>query len=311
LPVALAQQKIMAQTFVKKALRGFSLYGWLYTALALFFCACAATPPPDASGPRPGEPPYPVALVESAERQQATLTAWKSLTTEQGISNAPAPELQPATASVESLPPLSTPLYLPKVGEVSTSPPQQAWEDATTESLRRFIDSNTRLLGAESQQLSLVLLTDAADGTKKARYQQRPFRYPLRNGFGQLEISFTNDRRILQITSTCIPEIEQLQRAGAGVRPRYSSDEVARRMIGRTFNCTETNGAAPQSYTIQAGDAVTVHELVVYPILQSGPTARLDFHLAWEVLVGRTPTRAVYVDAVTDEIIAVKPFTES
>lgn len=281
---------------------------WHCVVLALFFSACAATPPPDANGPRPGEPPYPVTLVENADRQQATLAAWTKLTTEQGIAHAPAPELQPVTAAMRSLPALiNPPLYLPKVGDAA-SKNTQAWEDATTESLRRFINSNSRLFGAEPQQLSLVLLTNAADGTQKANYEQRPFRYPLRNGFGKLEISFTTDRRILQLTSTCIPEIEQLQRAGAGIRPRYSSDEAARRMIGRTLTYTDAAGN-PQSYTIQAGDAVTVRQLVVYPILRPGQASTLDFHLAWEMFVGRIPDRAVYLDAVTDEIIAITPFS--
>lgn len=268
-------------------------------------CACAATPPPDPNGPRPGEPPYPVSLMESAERRQATLAAWERLTAEQGVERAPEPELQPVTASVRSLPSGSVPLYLPKVGDPS-SKGKDSWEDATTEALRRFINSNSRLFGAEPQQLSLVLLTDAADGTKRARYEQRPFRYPLRNGFGQLEISFTADRRILQINSTCIPEVEQLLRAGAGIRPRYSSDEVARRVIGRTINYTDEAGTS-QSRTVQPGDTVTVRGLVVYPILRPEQSSVLDFHLAWEVTLSGLTNRAVYIDAITEELIAVGP----
>lgn len=275
-------------------------------ALTVFLSACAATPPPDATGPRPDEPPYPVTMTESADRRQATLAAWEKLTGEQGVANAPAPELQPVTASVRSLPAqTNTQLYLPKVGD-SAAQSKQGWEDATTESLRRFIESNSRLFGADPQQLSLVLLTDAADGTKKAKYQQRPFRYPLRNGFGEVEISFTSDRRILQITSTGIPEIEQLQRAGAGIRPKLSADEIAQQIAGRTFNYTDSTGN-PQSLTIQAGDTITSRELVIYPLLSPGQTGSLEFHLAWEVTVTSAPKRAIYVDAVTGEIIAVVP----
>lgn len=309
----LSAKKIMAQPHVKRTLRGLSLRHWLScAALALLSCACAATPPPSATGPRPEGPPYPVLFVESAERRQATLAAWERFASEQGVARAPAPELQPVTASVRSLPALPAPLYLPKVGDDggSTSQSKEKWEDATTESLRRFIDANARLLGAEPQQLSLVLLTDAADGTKKARYQQRPFRYSLRNGFGEVEISFTADRRILQITSTCIPEIEQLQRAGAGIRPRYSSDEVAQRFVDRTFTYTD-DASNPQTHAIQAGDAVTVRELVIFPILRPAQESALEFHLAWEVFVARLPGRAVYLDAITDEIIAVAPLRAS
>jgi hypothetical protein len=299
-------QNIMAQSFIRKTPCKLRLNSLLPVALALLFCACAATPPPGATGPRPGAPNYPVTLVESADRRQAAQTAWEKLMGEQGVNNAPAPELQPVTASVRGLPALSTPLYLPKVGDppgpAADTQAKQLWEDATVESLRRFINSNARLLGADPQQLSLVLLTDAADGTKKAKYQQRPFRYPLRNGFGELEISFTNDRRILQITSTAIPEIEQLQRAGAGIRPRYSSDEVARRMGGRAFTYKDAAGLT-QTYTIQPEDGATVRELIVYPMYRPEQAGVLEFHLAWEVVVGREQKRLVYVDAITDEII--------
>lgn len=301
-------KKIMVQAFVPTALRRPRLRLWLSVVPILFCCACAATtPPPDPSAPRANEPRYPVAFVESAERRQATLTAWERLLAEQGITNAPAPELQPVTASLRSLPALpNAALYLPKIGDPA-SKDKQGWEEATTEALRRFVNSNARLFGAEAQQLSLVLLTDAADGTKKAKYQQRPFNsYPLANGFGELEITFTNDRRILQITSTCIPDIEQLRRAGAGIRPRYTADEVSRRLNGRAI--ADTNAAGnPQPFTIQASDTLTVRQLVIYPTLRSDQTAVLDFHLAWEIIVNREPKRAVYLDAITDEILAVKP----
>jgi hypothetical protein len=306
LPVAFIYDTPMAQSFNGKARRKLQVTRWLYCALALLYCACASTPPPDASGPRPNEPRYPVAMVENADRQQATLAGWKKLTGDQGIANPPAPELQPVTASLRSLPALSTPLYLPKVGDNSAQAKQQLGDDATTESLRRFVNDNARLFGVDPQQLSLVLLTDAADGTRKAKYQQRPFRYPLRGGFGELEITFTADRRILQITSTCIPEIEQLQRAGAGIRPKYSADEVAKRMTGRTYSYADVAGTT-QTASIEASDVVTVHELVVYPMLRDGQQDVLDFHLAWEVIVGRDQKRAIYLDAITDEIIAVAP----
>lgn len=298
-------RKVMVQSLIEKARRKVRVKLWLCAALALFSCACAATPPPDASSPRPNEPRYPVSMVESTDRQQAALAGWEKLTNEQGIARPPAPELQPVTASLRSLPALPMPLYLPKVGDNTAQSKQQLGDDATTESLRRFINDNARLFGVDPQQLSLILLTDAADGTRKAKYQQRPFRYPIRGGFGELEISFTADRRILQITSTCIPEIEQLQRAGAGIRPKLSADEVARRMIGRSFTYTAAAGNT-ETRSIETSDVVTVHELVVYPVLRPGQDA-LDFHLAWEVLVGREQKRAVYVDAITDEIIAATP----
>lgn len=278
----------------------------LCLGLALWGCACAATPAPDPAGPRPNEPPYPVLLVEDEERRAGVLAEWKTLTRDQGIIAAPAPELQPVTATLRSIPTLSAPLYLPKVGEGTPMT-----EEETRESLRRFIGYASELIGAEPRQLSLVLRTDLADGTKKAEYRQRPFqRYALRGGYGMLEISFAADRRILQITSTCIPQVDQLQRAGAGIRPTVTAEQVRERLVGQTFSYTDA-AASAQSRTINQGDEITVRELVVYPGLRRSPASpALEFHLAWETLVGPEPKALVYLDAVTGQIIAAIPFQQ-
>jgi hypothetical protein len=273
--------------------------------LAVWMSACADRPAPNATGPRTNEVPYPVLMTDIADRREAVLTAWTKLTNDQGITHAPAPELQPVTATIRSLPTLTNlPLYLPKVGEAATMS-----EEETRESLRRFITSASALLGAEPQQLSLVQRTDLADGTKKARYEQRPFRYPLRNDYGVLEITFAPDRRVIQITSTCIPEIEQLQRAGTGIRPRWTSDKVPEQIVGHTFTYVDANGNQ-QTLTIAKGEAITVHELVVYPRPRVNDPAVLEFHLAWEITIGHQPNPpTIYLDAVTDEIISVKQFS--
>src|SRR6185295_15193879 len=67
--------------------------------LALLLSACATTPPPDAAGPRPNEPPYPVLMVEAPNRRASAFQAWAKFTSEHGITDAPAPELQPVTAT--------------------------------------------------------------------------------------------------------------------------------------------------------------------------------------------------------------------
>lgn len=282
-----------------------SLVFSLTLAVYLSLSACAERPAPNAAGPRTNEPPYPVLMTEAAERRANTLTAWTKFTHDQGVADAPAPELQPVTATIRSLPTLTgLPLYLPKVGESETMS-----EEEMRESLRRFIAGAGALLGAESQQLSLVQRTDLADGTKKARYEQRPFRYPLRNGYGVLEITFTPDRRIIQITSTCIPEIEQLQRAGTGIRPHLSADKVPEQIAGHTFTYTGAAGNQ-QTLTVTQGEEVKVRELVVYPIPRANDPLVLEFHLAWEITVGReTAPVTVYLDAVTNEVIAVKQFS--
>lgn len=278
----------------------------LFILLSLLLSACAATPPPNATGPRPNEPPYPVLLTHTIERREAALTAWTKFTTEQGITNAPAPELQPVTATIRSLPALTgTPLYLPKVGD--TLPMN---EENTRESLRRFIASVSPVIGATSQQLSLVQRVDAADGTQRALYEQRPFRYPIRNGYGKLEITFTPDRRVLQINSTCITDIEQLQRAGAGTRPRMEAEKLVVQMTDRTYTYKDATGNS-HTLTITKGEEVIVRELVVYPIPRASDPAILEFHLAWEITLKRSSgSLTIYLDAVNDELLAANPFIE-
>jgi hypothetical protein len=273
---------------------------------SLFLSACAATTSPDPNSPRTNEPPYPVLMTETPERREAALSAWTRFAREQGMTNPPLPEFQRVTATISSLPPnISAPLYLPKVGD---SNPMT--EEDTRESLRRYIASAGNLVGARPHQLSLIQRIDAADGTKKAIYEQRPFRYPLRGGYGKLEITFAPDRRILQIHSTSIPEVEQLQRAGAGTRPRSTSDQLPEKVVGRSFTFTDESGAQ-QTFALAQDEKLTVRELVIYPIARATQPATLEFHLAWEIKVDRAGSSLnIYLDAVTEEIIAVESISK-
>jgi hypothetical protein len=283
----------------EKSERGRALCFALSLALAFCVCACAAASrPPDAAGPRSSEPVY-ATFTESAAGREAALTAWANLTRAQGINNAPQPELQPITQTLKSIPPLNPPLYLPKVGAEPTMT-----EEETRESLRRLIADQGALIGAEPQQLSLVLRTDLADGTKRAQYQQHPFRYPLRGGYGQLEISFAPDRRILQINSTCIPDVDQLQRTRVGPAPRLNAEQVAANLVGRSFTYTDTSGTE-QTYTVARVDDVHVRELVIYPLVRAGEPPALDLHRAWEIVIGEGQAAlTIYFDTLTNKIIA-------
>ncbi|HEX8922832.1 MAG TPA: hypothetical protein VF766_15255 [Pyrinomonadaceae bacterium] len=283
----------------QKSERGRALCFALSLALAFCACACAAASrPPDATGPRASEPVY-ATITDSAARREAVLTAWANLTRSEGINNAPQPELQPITQTLKSIPPTSPPLYLPKVGAEPVMT-----EEETRESLRRFIADQSTLIGADPPQLSLVLRTDLADGTKKAQYQQHPFRYPLRGGYGQLEISFTPDRRILQINSTCIPDVDQLQRTRVGPTPRLNAEQVAANLVGRSFTYTDTSGNQ-QTYAVAKGDKINVRELVIYPLVRTGEQPALDLHRAWEVVIGEgSAALTIYFDTLTNKIIA-------
>lgn len=283
----------------RKTERGRVLYFALLLAVAVYSAACAAASrSPDASGPRSTEPVY-ATLTERADRRELALTAWANLTSSQGINNAPQPELQAITATLKSIPPLNPPLYLPKVGAAPVMT-----EEETREALRRFITDQIALIGAEPKQLSLVLRTDLADGTKKARYEQHPFRYPLRGGYGLLEITFAPDRRILQINSTCIPDVEQLERTRVGPTPRLTAEEVATNLVGRSFTYTNTSGTQ-QTFTVAGVDEIKVRELVIYPLVREGEPSVLELHRAWEIVIGDgLAALTIYFDTLTNKIIA-------
>lgn len=278
----------------------------LFVSVAVWAGACAGSRDPNPSRPRANEAPYPVVFAANAERREQALAAWAALTRAQNLQNDPPPQLQPVTATISALPVSSAPLRLPLVeirneaGEVK----EESKEEALRESLRRFIMDAGALLGVAPPYLSLVERTDDAGGTGRARYQQRPFPYPLRGGFGVLEIAFTNDRRVLSLSSTAIPEPENLRRALASLRPhQLSADQAIERLRGRSF--TYPGAGAQLTYTVTPSDTITPRELVVYPIKPTSDAGALELHLAWELAVGQgSTTYLVYLDTVTGEIIA-------
>lgn len=269
--------------------------------------ACAASRDPDPARPRTNEPPYPVILAANAERRDQALAGWAALTRDQNLRNEPPPGLQPVTATISALPALDAPLRLPLVeirdeaGEVR----EASKEESRRESLRRFITGAGALLGVALPNLSLVERRDDADGTRHARYQQHPFPYPLRAGYGVLEIAFTDDRRVLSLSSTAIPDTERLGRALALLRPQQlTAEQAVERLRGRAFTLSANSAAAP-SYTIAPDDPITPRELVVYPVRPAGDAGALALRVAWEMSVGKgTTPYLVYLDALNGEIIA-------
>ncbi|MBC7910225.1 MAG: hypothetical protein H7Y30_06980 [Pyrinomonadaceae bacterium] len=270
--------------------------------LALCAWSCATAPAPDAAGPRADEPSYPVRLADDGTRREASLAVWVNFTRNQGINDAPAPEFQPVTATLRSIPALTqTPLYLPSVGE---GVPMT--EEETREALRRFITETGPLLCGERQQLSLVQRIDGADGVKEARYQQRPFRYSLRNGYGEVRILFAPDRRVVQIHSTCIPEIERIRRGFVGLSQQFQPvDKSLENIAGRVVTYTDANGGK-QTYTLPEKEKISARELIIFPLERAGDVPVLEFHVAWEVLVSDAPEMRIYLDAVTGEIVGAE-----
>ena len=280
------RKQIAKQSFVKLCC----------VAIAAFASACAVIQPPDAGGPRNMGPLYPVLLTEQAQRFEASNLAFSRLTQNSGPQSGV--QLQPITAAIQSLPTTQTaPLYLPKVG---IEPEMN--EEETRESLRRFITDWRSLIGADPAHLSLVERTDRPDGLKLAKYEQRPFRYPLRGGYGTVEIQFLANRMLRNMTSTCLPDAERLQAALAQVTPKLTAADAIK--LVQTSDVVYTNVSGQQVTTrIGANDQVSASELVTYVFPTTGRTDALELHIAWEINVGDNPHRLIYVDAVEGTIL--------
>lgn len=250
--------------------------------------ACAAFQPIDANGPTANAPQYPVGLSDVGPRLEEASVAWYQLSQRYGLPGKTEANLHPYTATLESLPAnLPAPIYLPKVGS-ETNPT----EEETRESLRRFIVEWQRLIGAEPNQLSLVERTDEPSGVKVARYEQRPFRYPLRGGYGTLVIRFRSNGQLVGFSSNCIPNADQIQATLNGLTPKLTGEQA----VDHVKN--QPTVSLPASATVEA------RQLVVYAQPSKDPSSGLQIRLAWEIEVTNGPIKWVYLDAISDEIIA-------
>ena len=271
--------------------RSFITRGLILTValIALLFAgACAAFQPIDANGPTANARQYPIGLSDVGPRLEEASVAWYQLSQRYGLPGKTEANLDPYTATLESLPAnLPAPIYLPKVGS-ETNPT----EEETRESLRRFIVEWQRLIGAEPNQLSLVERTDEPSGVKVARYEQRPFRYPLRGGYGTLVIRFRSNGQLIGFSSNCIPNAEQIQAALNGLTPKFTGEQA----VDHVKNLPTLS--LPASATVEA------RQLVVYAQPSKDPSSGLQIRLAWEIEVTNGPIKQVYLDAISDEIIA-------
>lgn len=268
---------------------------------ALISAACAAMQPPNAGAPESGGQPYPIIFAEQPQRREASMLALNRLALTNVREDQTKSYLQPVTATIKSLPPnLSTPLYLPKVG---IKPEMN--EEEIREALRRSIDDWRNLIGADPSQLSLVERIDQPNGVKIARYEQRPFRYPLRGDYGKLEIHFTADRRLLNVSSSCIPDAERLQTALAAITPRVKPEEAVQSVMTGVLTYTDSLGNQ-QTYRLSGDNKIEVGELVTYTRAAKDRPDTLELLVAWETSISNAPFKNVYIDSVTKEIIATR-----
>lgn len=269
----------------------------LIIATAVATCACAAIQPTGTGGPKAG-PPYPVILTEQTQRREATVVALKRIAQTTGWADQPETHLQPVTAVIKNLPKTAgTPLLLPKVGVNA-----EMNEEETREALRRFINEWRVLIGANPAHLSLVDRIDQPDGIKIARYEQRPFRYPLRGGYGRLEIRFLSNRTLVDMISTCLPDSERLQSALAVIAPSVTVEDAMKYVRENGITYTDASGNQ-QSYHLSNANEVNATELVTYVAPSPGRADSLELHLAWEISITQAPIKTAYLDAVDGKII--------
>ena len=271
----------------------------LLLTLALMAGACAAFQPVNPNGPASNTPAYPIALPDLGARLEETSVAWYQLSQRYGLPGKTEANLHPYTATLESLPPnLPAPIYLPKVGS-----PTKPTEEDFRESLRRFIVEWQRLIGADPNQLSLVERSDDAAGVKVARYEQRPFRYPLRGGFGNLVIRFRSNWQLVGFSSNCIPNADRLQPAVNALAPKVTGEQAVSHVKSQPLTAVNSTGQQ-QTVSLPASAVVEARQLVVYAQPSKDPPSGLQIRLAWEIDVTNGPINKVYIDAVSDEIIA-------
>jgi hypothetical protein len=178
-------------------------------------------------------------------------------------------------------------------------------EEETREALRRFITEWSSLIGASPSQLSLIERVDRPDGTKVALFEQRVFRYPLRGDFGKLQIHFTGGRRLLNVTSSCIPDIERLQSALSGVTPRLTAEDAVKQVRDKGVRYPDSFGNQ-QTFSFSAANEIASRELVTYALPAKSRADTLEIHVAWEITVGNAPFKTVYIDAINEEVLVVR-----
>ncbi len=269
---------------------------FLFVVLAFAFVgsACAAFRPIDASGPRSDVRLYPVSLADPSARLEEASLAWYQLSQHYGVATKSEANLNPYTATIQGLPAnLPTSIMLPKVGADAAQT-----EEQTRESLRRFIKEWQRLIGAEPDELSLVERTDDASGIKVARYEQRPFRYPLRGDFGNLIIRFRSNGQLVDLSSSCLPNADRLQATLNTITPQVTAEDAAKNIKSQPIPIS-----GQQTVTLPANAVVEPGQLVVYALASPNQTSGLELHLAWEINVTNGPIKTVYFDAVSSQII--------
>jgi hypothetical protein len=127
----------------------------------------------------------------------------------------------------------------------------------------------------------------------------------LRGDFGKLQIHFTANRRLLNLTSSCIPDAERLQSALAAITPRLTAEDAIKHVRDRGVRYTDSFGNQ-QTFNVSGSNKIDSQELVTYVLPLNPAAGFLEIRVAREVTVSNAPFKTAYIDALNDEIIAVR-----
>ncbi len=248
--------------------------GWLAASLlatALALPSCAALQPPSATGPRGNESSYPILVTEDSHRKESIAVALNRLAAQAGTPGSIEAQVQPVTTTILNISPkANSNLYLPKVGATAVMT-----EEETRESLRRFIKEWQELIGSD------------------------------RGDYGKLQIRFTSDRRVLNLTSSCIPDAERIQTAISALTGRIRSRDAIQQLRDKGLTYTNPQGAG-LNFKVPAASEINPRSLVIYILPAKNKPDALEFHVAWEMELSNAPIKIAYIDAFTGETIAVE-----
>lgn len=284
----------------------------MLTATVTLSLSCAPLQPTSTTGPRGGAA-YPVILAEDTARRETAQASFNRLSQSvvngrngaAGAGSLAPVDLSPITATIASLPSANASVFLPKVGAGAVMN-----EEETRESLRRFLRDWRDVIGSEPARLSLVDHVVQPDGTTVVNYEQRPFRFPIRGNYGKLQIRFTADRRILSISSTCIPEADRLRSALRGlgatgaVTARLTAEEATKKLREIATNASDSS-PAPSVPRLPSSAQLTPRELVTHVQPSRTKPDALEFRVAWEIEITGAQATLGYVDAITGEVFAL------
>ena len=275
------------------------LFALAVGTILVFVTGCSTLQPPDANGPGINVPAYPIVVLEDAANAEQAVVAWRQLAQRDSIAATSEITLNPLTATVSALPTnLGGPILLPRVGAGSTST-----EEEIRESLRRFLSDWRSLIGADPNELSLVERVDESVSVKRARYEQRPFRYPLRGGYGNLVIRFNTNRELIELSSNCLRNTDRLQNAISELNPEVSAEDAVNSIRGKPFSVASSSGEL-QTFTLAGNEPAEAKQLVVYAMPSPSQPNVLQLRLAWEIETPNAAVHWVYLDAISSEVIA-------